>query len=197
MPSFLNASPSCFANHWAGLTSSAQSFRSGCCTNSRCPSPWSGRGRSNTPIGRLLYRWLDFGDMRLFALLLCLLMNVSFLLAPFSHVHAHLGHDDDSALVHGGHSHDFDAHDSADHHADDSLDHHAEHVIDLDSERAGQVASGLTWSPWLPLLYMVGLFFSMAPSWAVLLPRPPRSRPVLKSQHPPWPPPLRGPPISI
>ena len=142
-------------------------------------------------------RWLDFGDMRLFVLLLCLLLNVSFLLAPFSHVHAHLGQLDDSALVHGGHSHDFDAHESADHHADDWQDHDVEHVIDLDSERAGQIANGLTWSQWLPLLCMVGLLFSMAPSRAFLLPRPPRSRPVLSSQHPPWPPPLRGPPISI
>lgn len=135
--------------------------------------------------------------MRCVTILVCLLLNVSFLLVPFSHVHAHLDHLDDSALVHGGHSHDFDDYDSAHHHADDSLKHDAERVIDLDGDRPGQAANALSWSKWLPLLCTVGLFFSVALTRVFLLPRPPRNRPVLSSQHPPWPPPLRGPPLSI
>lgn len=133
--------------------------------------------------------------MRRLVLLLCLLLNISFMLAPFSHMHAHLDQQHDSALVHDGHSHDFDAHEAADHDEDHVIDH--SHVVDLDGDRAGQVASMLAWAQWLPLLCMAGLLLPLAPSSIVLLPRRRRDRLLFGSQHPPWPPPLRGPPLSI
>lgn len=130
---------------------------------------------------------------RLF-LILCLLLNASSPLVQFGQAHAHLGHADGQALVHDGHSHDFDVHRSLGDHADA----HTENVVDLSAgQQTGQTANLPTWTQWLPLLCAVGLLVSLVSTRGLLLPRAPRSQPPLPSQHPPWPPPLRGPPLSI
>jgi hypothetical protein len=126
--------------------------------------------------------------MRPFVTFLCLVLCVATMLAPFERAHAHLGHDADTAEIHDGHQHDFD-HDGMAHEEDVDA-----HVVDL--SEAAQHGSNLTSVPWLPLFYVVVVLLLIEP----LLRRiytPARREVRLPSQHPPWPPPLRGPPTSI
>lgn len=89
-------------------------------------------------------------NVRRLAIILCMLVNVSILLIPFSTTHAHVGSGaHHHADVHGGHSHDFEhGHGASDGH--DPAD--AEQVIDLEPALTNQsTSSSAFWTYWLPL----------------------------------------------
>ena len=128
--------------------------------------------------------------MRPLVTFLCLVLCAATMLAPFARAHAHLGHDVGATELHAGHQHDFD-HDGMGHVDDD----HGE-VVYLSGGVPQQDGGNLSSIPWLPLLYVVAVLRLADP----LLRRiyiPLRREARLPSQHPPWPPPLRGPPLSI
>jgi len=118
------------------------------------------------------------------------------MMAPFAQSHAHLGHGEEATEIHGGHMHDFD-HDGGAHH--DELDHEGEDhssVVYLSSGAPQQDGGGLMSTLWLPLLYVVTVLILIDPLLRRVW-RPLRRAVRLPSQYPPWPPPLRGPPVSI
>jgi len=125
--------------------------------------------------------------MRRFAAILCLLLSATIALAPTSTLHEHVGTDHATALVHGGHLHAEDGHES----------HRGDHVIDLKVLAATDVA------PHIEMAALV-VMISSAAALAVLLqllapilfPAAPEVRPK-PSRRTRWRPPLRGPPLSF
>ena len=124
--------------------------------------------------------------------LLWLLLGASFVLAPFSTLHAHLGghHDDrhDHGILHGGHVHDGS-------HATDDADHHdAGQAVDVNFAMSDRGAAGFSWTYWLPLVCSLAVTWLMVRhSTLILRPPDPSVGPRLRFTY--WRPPLRGPPL--
>jgi hypothetical protein len=124
---------------------------------------------------------------------------ISLLLVPGSLLHAHVdvhdpghAHSHEDVQVHGGHDHQFAGfHVDTDKHQDST---HDDHVVKLDSSPE-HGASTLLWA-WvaLPIVFLV-LFICLP--LIGFASRRQRREPRIPKQFPPWPPPLRGPPISI
>lgn len=129
------------------------------------------------------------------AFILCLLLCASFLLAPFTTLHMHLagdqhhsrdqGHAHSSALLHGGHSHDFDPPGDAG---------EVDPAVDVNFALSDHGSTGVSWTDWLPLLCAFGVA-GLGVLYATLILRPPRAYPRLPSHLNYWRPPLRGPPL--
>jgi hypothetical protein len=124
--------------------------------------------------------------MRSLVTLLCLLLCATVLTVPFARQHAHLGHAEATTQVHGGHSHEL-----------DHADHHESPVVYLtesDSQHNG--SAYLDPAQWLLLFCVVAVLLAHS----VVLRRIDwqfAKNLRLPSQYPPWPPPLRGPPLSL
>jgi hypothetical protein len=127
--------------------------------------------------------------MRLLSTILCVFLCVATMVTPFTHWHAHVDHDQHATEVHDGHQHDFeDA-------ADDSADG-AGHVVYLSNGISQLTGGDVPLLPWLVLLCMVAVLLRLEPLIRRIA--GPVCRDILvPSQHPPWPPPPRGPPLSI
>lgn len=124
------------------------------------------------------------------AQILCLLLSVSFLLAPFSTLHAHLGSDHhDYAVLHGGHVHD------VHNHANDGGDiQDAGHTVDVNFGIADRSVAGFSWTDWLPLICVLAVVWLSVPLSTLILRSPnPDFRPRPRLTY--WRPPLRGPPL--
>jgi hypothetical protein len=124
---------------------------------------------------------------RLPRLVLCYLMSVSFVLMPYSTLHAHLS-DHDQVHVHAGHVHDLD------HHGDTrSLDQ----VVNVSVSAAASSSPGHDFVIWLPVLCAVALLALALPFLTSILRPPSRdTEPIPRRSH--RQPPLRGPPsVSI
>jgi hypothetical protein len=127
--------------------------------------------------------------MRLLVNVLCVFLCAAMMAAPFTHLHAHVGHDQLATEIHSDHEHHFD------HVPSGSVEDHGQ-VVYLSNGVSQLDAGDTSMVPWLPLLYVVAVLLMVEP----LLRRVPgpRHRVVrAPSQYPPWPPPLRGPPASI
>ena len=127
--------------------------------------------------------------MRRFLVILCLLLNVSVTLMPFSTAHAHISTDHTlSADIHSGHSHDLDL--DASHH-----DHEkADQVVDFRTPVSAQNSfQSSFWSDWMPLFCLAALTVLVAQLCTAAF-SPPSSDPKPASRHGYWRPPLRGPP---
>lgn len=122
--------------------------------------------------------------MRALLSVLLILSCFSVVTAPLNRLHAHVDAEHEHTHVHGGH-----VHDGADHHGvvDEGQ------VIYLDAKDLQQAAKNLAWATWLPLC-VVSLILLLVP--VARLPWSPRRQVRVASQYPPWPPPLRGPPLS-
>lgn len=127
------------------------------------------------------------------ASILSLLLSVSFILAPFSTLHTHLGSGHDHAVLHGGHVHD--PHNHAHDHAHDSGDiHDAGQAIDVNFAIADRGVAGFSWTDWLPLICVLAVaWLGLRLSTLILRPPNPDSPP--RSRFIYWRPPLRGPPL--
>lgn len=125
--------------------------------------------------------------MRRLVLALCLLLNISFALVPFSALHAHVDSDHHATQVHGGHDHDLGTGNS---------DHDPHHVVDLGFAFSDHGSGAMTWTHWLPLACSVVLLVTRSGLASVLL-RPPASENPPPSPRDYWHPPLRGPPLSF
>lgn len=126
--------------------------------------------------------------MRRLRIIVCLVYCLSFMLMPASMLHAHVTTDQhDHPHVHGGHSHGITlAH--ADVHEDES------HVVELNT--APDHGSNTLWWSWLALP-LVLLFVGLCSVCVGFVLREGRCEVCVPKQFPPWPPPLRGPPLSI
>jgi hypothetical protein len=123
---------------------------------------------------------------RLPRLVLCWVVSLSFVLIPYSTLHAHVT-DQDDTHVHGGHVHDFDGgHDVK------SVDQ----VVKITVTAATPSPATGDWTAWLPLICVVGLLIFSLPFVTAIL-RPPKrnSEPIPRRPHSQ--PPLRGPPAFI
>lgn len=138
--------------------------------------------------------------MRLLIHVLCVMLSVSFVLAPLGRVHAHVA-GDHHVNVHGGHTHDAGGrHDHADEaHSHDGGPAHTHEssgtVIDLEPDRSQ--GSQQVWKP----LYWIAAFFVVVLTVLELrqvgsFRRPPRARTRPPSPYPHALPLLRGPPLS-
>lgn len=126
------------------------------------------------------------------AQIVCLLLCVSFLLAPFSTLHAHPGSDHDHpdyAVLHGGHVHE------VHNHANDGGDiPDAGHTVDVNFAIADRGKAGFSWTDWLPLICMLAVAWLIVRySTFILRPLDPDGRPLFRLSY--WRPPLRGPPL--
>ena len=128
--------------------------------------------------------------MRFLVTILCVFLCAAVTTTPFTHLHAHVGHDQQATEVHGGHQHEFDLGTS------DHGDHDQDHVVYLSAGASPLSSSDVPLVPWLPLLYVVAVLLMVEPLRRQL-PSPRYRAARLPSQYPPWPPPLRGPPVSI
>jgi hypothetical protein len=139
---------------------------------------------------------------------LCLLLNASVLLTPFNTTHAHVGHDQQSAEVHGGHRHDV-AHGhegGVEHSHDDWFEEEFSgtapasgeaQVIELDAAVTNQSSlTSIAWVQWLPLACVIAVL-AIGTQFCLAILRPPKSSPRSRSHRAYWRPPLRGPPPSI
>lgn len=114
------------------------------------------------------------------------LVLISFVLTPFSTLHAHVSNGHDHGVVHGGHSHDFNSGDIDDVHTDTGQ------IIDMQlvaSDRGtmpGVERLALASAPELPTLD--------APQVTLILRPPPIDDPPIPRRSY-WQPPLRGPPL--
>jgi hypothetical protein len=123
---------------------------------------------------------------RLHRAVVCWMMCISFVLMPYSTLHAHVD-DHEHMHVHGGHVHDFDK----------GYDlKHADQVVPV-TVTATTGPTGLDWTSWLPIFYVLtGLALALPFLTAILRPPARDSEPIPRRFH--WQPPLRGPPaISI
>jgi hypothetical protein len=110
------------------------------------------------------------------------------MLMPSSMLHAHVtAEQHDHSHVHGGHSHGIDkAH--VDVHENES------HVVELNTAPE-HGSNTLLWS-WLALP-LVFTFIGLCTACLGFVSREKRREIRVPKQFPPWPPPLRGPPLSI
>jgi hypothetical protein len=143
--------------------------------------------------------------MRRWAQLVCLLLSVSFVLAPLGHVHAHVteaAHE--HVNVHGGHDHGVinlhdhhDEHDQ-DHDRDAAHDHDGSstRVIDMQLDLSQRNSDQFDLVQWLAVAFVIALVLFQRLPIRVKLP-PPRTRTRPPSPYPHALPLLRGPPRSI
>jgi hypothetical protein len=137
--------------------------------------------------------------------ILCLLVCVNLVVAPLSHVHAHVsGEEHDHVSVHGGHDHAF----TYDHHVDhdhapsvDHLDHaddqeSGSRAIDLSGADAVKPNIGVKSLVWIAVLCVILFAIPSFPVLRAIRP-PPRNRALPLSPYPHALPLLRGPPRSI
>jgi hypothetical protein len=122
----------------------------------------------------------------------CILYCISLVLLPAGLLHAHVGsgshaHAHAHVQVHGGHDHKLPRADGEEH-------EHGGHVVEFNAA-AEYVASKVFWI-WIALPTVSLLLCLRVPRF-VLSPRHQRREARKPQQFPPWPPPLRGPPISI
>ena len=123
---------------------------------------------------------------RLQRLVLCSVVSLSFVLMPYSTLHAHVA-DHEHTHVHGGHLHDFDS------------DHDVravDEVVKISVAATTSSPSTPDWTDWLPLIYVVALLSLGVPFVTAIL-RPParESEPIPRRPH--RQPPLRGPPTFV
>jgi hypothetical protein len=123
---------------------------------------------------------------RLQRLLLCSVVSLSFVLMPYSTLHAHVA-DHEHTHVHGGHLHDFDSsHDAKP----------VDQVVKISVAATSTNPATLDWTDWLPVVGIVVLLVSGLPFVTRILRPPSRdSEPIPRRPH--RQPPLRGPPASI
>jgi hypothetical protein len=129
---------------------------------------------------------LPLAMRRLHRVVVCSMMCISWVLMPYSTLHAHVD-DHDHTHVHGGHVHDF---------GKEYDLKHADQVVPI-SVTAATSPTGLDWTHWLPIFYVLtGLALALPFLTAILRPPERDSEPIPRRFH--WQPPLRGPPaISI
>jgi hypothetical protein len=117
---------------------------------------------------------------------MCLLLCATVFTVPFARQHAHLGHAEATTQIHGGHSHEL-----------DPTDHHQSPVVYLaesDSQHSG--SAYLDPAQRLLLLCVVAVLLTRTAAFRHIHWRYAKNL-RLPSQYPPWPPPLRGPPLSV
>jgi hypothetical protein len=124
--------------------------------------------------------------MRLQHPVLCWLVSLSFVLMPYSTLHAHVA-DHEHTHVHGGHLHDFDSsHDSKP----------VDQVVKISVAVTSTSPAALGWTDWLPVISVVVLLALSLPFVTRILRPPSRaSEPIPLRPH--RQPPLRGPPAFI
>jgi hypothetical protein len=123
---------------------------------------------------------------RLLHLVLCSAVSLSFVLMPYSTLHAHVA-DREHTHVHGGHAHDFDSGRDAE---------PVDQVVKISVAATTPNPATWDWSDWLPLVCVVTLLSFSLPFVKVILRPPARdSEPIPRRAH--RQPPLRGPPVSI
>ena len=123
--------------------------------------------------------------MRRLLLTLCLLANVSFVLAPLSMLHAHVDSEESATEIHGGHAHDV---------VSDTARVEDGGIVDLEVASLHRGTRASNWTHWLPLPIVAAIL-----AWTPLqIAFTPRRRtpdiPILRLRsfwHP-----LRGPPLS-
>jgi hypothetical protein len=123
---------------------------------------------------------------RLPHLVLSWAVSLSFVLMPYSTLHAHVA-DDEHTHVHGGHAHDFDS---------DRDVRSVDEVVKMSVAATTSSPSTLGWTNWLPLIYVVALLSLSVPFVTAILRPPARdSEPIPRRPH--RQPPLRGPPTFV
>lgn len=126
--------------------------------------------------------------MRPFRAIVCLVYCLSFVLTPVGMLHAHVAADQHAhSHVHGGPNHELAG-------ADGDTHEHEGHVVEL--KTAPDHSPSTPWWSWLAMplvLVMIGL----CSACLSLVSRERRRDVRVPKQFPPWPPPLRGPPLSI
>ena len=126
--------------------------------------------------------------MRQLRAIVCLVYCVSCMLMPGSMLHAHVTPDEhDHSHVHGGHTHELAM-------PDGNIHEHETHVVELNT--APDHGSNTMWWSWLALP-LVLLFIGLCSTCIAFVSRERRREVRAPKQFPPWPPPLRGPPLSI
>lgn len=126
--------------------------------------------------------------MRRLRVIVCLVYCISFMLMPANMLHAHVTADQhDHSHVHGGHSHELA-------NADGDIHEHEGHVVEL--KTAPDHTSNTLWWSWLALP-LVLVFVGLCCARLSFISRERRRNVRVPKQFPPWPPPLRGPPLSI
>lgn len=124
---------------------------------------------------------------RLQRFILCWAVSLSFVLMPYSTLHAHVA-DHDHTHVHGGHVHDFDSgHDDA---------KPVDQVVKISVAATTANLAISDWTDWLPLVCVVVVLAAGLPFVTRILRPPSRdSEPISRRPH--HLPPLRGPPASV
>lgn len=126
--------------------------------------------------------------MRRFRAVICLVYCISFMPMPASMLHAHVVADQhDHSYVHGGHTHQLDA-------ADSEVHGHEGHIVELNT--APDHGSNTLWWSWLTLPLIL-VFIGLCSACVGFVSRERRREVRAPKQFPPWPPPLRGPPLCI
>jgi hypothetical protein len=122
--------------------------------------------------------------MRRHRAIVCWMLCISFILMPYSTLHAHVD-EHEHMHVHGGHVHDFDkGYDTK----------HADQVVPV-SVAATPSPTVLDWTSWLPLVYVLTALGLALPLLTAILRPPARdSEPIPRRTC--WQPPLRGPPLN-
>jgi hypothetical protein len=123
---------------------------------------------------------------RLPRLVLCWAVSLSFVLMPYSTLHAHVA-DHEHTHVHGGHAHDFDS---------DRDAKPVDQVVKISVAATTPNPATWDWSDWLPVICVVALLsFSLPFVTAILRPPARDSEPIPRRPH--RQPPLRGPPAFV
>ena len=126
--------------------------------------------------------------MRRLRVIVCLAYCLSLMLMPASMLHAHVTADQhDHPHVHDGHSHDFAM-------PDTDVHEHQGHVVEINT--SPDHGSNTVWWSWLPLPLAL-VFIGLCTACVGFIWRERRRAVRVPQQFPPWPPPLRGPPLSI
>jgi hypothetical protein len=119
-------------------------------------------------------------------LILCWAVSFSFVLMPYSTLHAHVA-DREHAHVHGGHLHDFASNPDA---------KPVDQVVKISVAATRTNPATWDWTDWLPVVCIVVLVASGLPFVTRILRPPSRdSEPIPRRPH--RQPPLRGPPAFI
>jgi hypothetical protein len=123
---------------------------------------------------------------RLQRFIVCLLVSFSFMLMPYSTLHAHVP-DEEHTHVHGGHLHDFDTSQDV---------KPIEQVVKISVNATTSSPAIWDWTDWLPVICIVVLLPSSVPFVTRILRPPSRaSEPIKRRPHSQ--PPLRGPPAFL